>query len=77
MFTSSMSRTSAVAGIVNSKGGIRVVVTQRWRMHYHVGPGETLYVVPGLEVEEPVPHGHIPALIKKVQDYVTSKMTRS
>jgi len=48
---------SAVACIVDAKGGHRIVVTQRWRMHHHVAPGERAYIVPDLLVQEPVPIG--------------------
>lgn len=62
---------SAVAGIVDDKGGFRVVVTQRWRMHHHVNRkrGERLFVVPNLEVEEPVPWDQIPWVIAQAQNY--------
>jgi hypothetical protein len=45
---------SAVAGILDRSGGLRVVVTESWRMRFHVGPGERLFVIPGLQVREPV-----------------------
>jgi len=63
---------SAVAGIVDRKGGLRVVVTQRWRMRHHVKRNERLYVVPDLEVQEPVPWNEVPPLIEKVQKHVVS-----
>lgn len=46
---------SAVAGILSLDGGLRTVVTQRWRMASHVKRGERLFVVPNLLVDEPVP----------------------
>ncbi len=46
---------SAVAGVLSPDGGLRTVVTQRWRMKHHVKRGERLFVVPDLWVEEPVP----------------------
>jgi hypothetical protein len=61
---------SSVAGIVDRKGGLRVVVTQRWRMRHHVNKGERLFVVPGLEISEPVPWDDIPPLIETVQKHV-------
>jgi len=66
--------TSAVAGILDSKGGLRVVVTQRWRMHNHVGKGERLFVVPGKEVQEPVPWNDIPQLIFDVEKHVNQTL---
>lgn len=64
--------TSAVAGILDRSGGLRVVVTQRWRMHHHVGKGERLFVVPDYRVQEPVPWDDIPPLIERVQKHVAS-----
>lgn len=65
---------SAVAGILDKKGGLRVVVTQRWRMRHHVGKGEKLFVVPDMEVKEPVPWDDIPPLIETVQKHVASTL---
>lgn len=44
-----------MAGILSPDGGLRTVVTQRWRMKFHLARGERLFVVPGLLVDEPVP----------------------
>lgn len=55
-------------------GGLRVVVTQRWRMRYHVGKRERLFVVPDYEVEEPVPWDDIPPLIERVQKHVAKTL---
>jgi hypothetical protein len=65
---------SAVAGILDRRGGLRVVVTQRFRMRHHVGKGEQLFVVPGLAVQEPVPWDQIPLLIHRVHLYVNEKI---
>ena len=66
---------SAVAGIVDVKGGLRVVVTQRRRMKYHVALGERLFIVPGLKVQEPVAWGKDQAdLIARVEAYVASQL---
>lgn len=61
---------SAVAGIVDRLGGLRVVVTQRWRMRYHVKSGERLFIVPGLEVREPVPWHDIPRVVRAAERHV-------
>jgi hypothetical protein len=61
---------SAVAGIIDRKGGIRFVVTQRWRMRHHVKKGEMLFVVPGFLIQEPVEWNYIPVLIRRVELYV-------
>lgn len=63
--------TSAVAGILDKTGGIRVVVTEPWRMRHHVADGERLFVVPGLEVEEPVPWDDVPRVIKQTLEHVS------
>lgn len=65
---------SAVAGILDKSGGLRVVVTQRWRMRHHVFRHERLFVVPDLDVKEPVPWNDIPPLIEKVQKHVASTL---
>ncbi len=65
---------SAVAGILDKGGGLRVVVTQRWRMHNHVVGKERLFIVPDLLVEEPVPLADVPALIETVQTYVAKEL---
>ena len=43
-------------------------------MHYHVGKRERLFVVPGYEVEEPVPWDDIPPLIERVQKHVAKTL---
>ncbi len=65
---------SAVAGIIGRDGGLRVVVTQRWRMRHHVGKGEKLFVVPDYEVEEPVLWDDIAPLIARVQRHVSGTL---
>jgi len=37
-------------------------------------PGEQLFVVPGFKVQEPVPWDYIPQVVKRVQQYVRSKL---
>lgn len=61
---------SVVAGIIDKKGRLRVVVTQRWRIRHHVKTNERLFVLPGLKVQEPVPWDDIPSLIHKVHVHV-------
>lgn len=45
---------SAVAGIIDRNGGLRVVVGPLSNMFDHVARGERLYVHPTLAVQEPV-----------------------
>jgi hypothetical protein len=61
---------SNVAGILDSKGGLRVVVTQRAQMRHHLGKGEKLFVVPGFLIKEPVPWHYIPVMIRRVELYI-------
>lgn len=67
---------SRVGGILETGGGVRVVVTQLWRFRFHVWPGERLFVVPGLRVDEPVPFSDIPGLIQTVNDYVRLQLDK-
>ena len=61
---------SAVAGILDTYGGLRVVVTQRWRMRQHVRHDELLFVVPKLRVPEPVPWNMRPWVFASVERYI-------
>ena len=63
-----MSGKSLVAGIVDRKGGLRVVVDGDIRPH--LGPGERAYILPD-KVQEPIPLHAIPALVAKVEQYVS------
>lgn len=65
---------SSVAGIVDEKGGFRVVVTQLHRFKHHVGKKERLFVVPDYKVKEPVPREDVPALIERVQNHVVKTL---
>lgn len=65
---------SAVAGILDRKGGLRVVVTQRWRLKYHVKKGDRLFIVPDLLVQEPVPWNDIPRVIETAQRHVNKTL---
>jgi Fe-S-cluster containining protein len=68
---------SAVAGILDRKGGLRVVVTQRWRMKFHVKKGEQIFIVPGLLVREPVPWDKIPFVIAEAHRHVNRTIAPS
>ena len=60
---------SSVAGIIDAGGGFRVVVTELWRMPFHVAKGDRLFVLPDCQVQEPVPHEEQAALIERVRLY--------
>lgn len=59
---------SLVAGIIDRKGGLRIVVTDG-DLNCHIGPGERTYVLP-FKVQEPIPFEDIPKLVAKVEQYV-------
>jgi hypothetical protein len=61
---------SAVAGILDAQGGLRIVVTQRWRMKFHIGKGERAFIVPGFLLQEPVPWNYIPVMVRRVELYI-------
>lgn len=59
---------SHVAGIVDEKGGVRLVVdgSRERIVRYHVGPGERVYFLP-VRVREPVPLGQVAQLFEQVR----------
>ena len=61
---------SAVAGIVDANGGLRVVVTEHWRMGFHVRHGERLFIVPDLEVQEPLSMAQAAPIIEIVKKHI-------
>src|SRR5262245_23701656 len=61
---------SAVAGILDTYGGLRVVVAHRWRMQFHKRHDELLFVIPKLRIREPVPWEKIPWLIASVERHI-------
>ena len=66
---------SSVAGIVDSTGGLRIVVSKKWQMRYHVQNGERLFIVPGLKVQDPVSWEDQPSLINIVENYIKQKLS--
>jgi hypothetical protein len=61
---------SAVAGILDANGGLRVVVTQPWLFRNHLGKGERLFVLPRTLVQEPLSTTQAEPLIEAVTRYV-------
>ncbi len=59
-----------LAGIINVWGGLRVVVTEPWRLRHHLAIGEHLFLLPGIWLAEPVPWDRIPGVIRAVEFYV-------
>jgi hypothetical protein len=70
---SKMTGKSLVAGIVDAKDGLRIVVTDGL-IEAHIGPGERAFVLPGYKVQEPVDMRDVPALVARVERYVARKM---
>lgn len=54
---------SRIAGILDSYGGVRVVVTRARDFRNHVRASEFLCLVPGKRVHEPIAWGDIPPVI--------------
>ena len=61
---------SAVAGIVERGGGLRLVIAPPHTLHLHVNKGEKLFVLPAVRVQEPVPLEDIPVLINQVKELI-------
>lgn len=61
-----------LAGIVDCQGGIRVVVTSSANIHYHVGDGERLYIVPDFVADQWMADGRYVEIIEKAMQYVRS-----
>lgn len=64
-----MTGNSHVAGVIDRGGGLRLVIdTSRTRIRRnHVGPGERVYFLPGVRVQEPVSMGEIALLEEQVR----------
>lgn len=68
---------SSIAGILDIYGGYRVVVTEPWRYQFHVRADEMLFMVPGVEIQEPVAWGDIPSIIQAadncIEEYIRTR----
>jgi hypothetical protein len=63
---------SALAGILESGGGVRVVVTEPWRFKFHLQRGERLFIVPGVWLSEPIPYEAWPWTIGAAEIHVAT-----
>lgn len=61
---------SAVAGVLERSGAVRVVIGPAGNMQYHVTAGEKLFILPGIEVEEPVAWDSIGDVVEMVTRHV-------
>lgn len=50
---------SAIAGIIDAYGGLRIVVAHPKTFKHHLADGEKLFIVPNVSVREPVPYNKI------------------
>jgi hypothetical protein len=58
---------SILAGVIDTYGGMRVIVTHRKMLKHHVRSDELAIVVPGLRVHEPIAWGDIPVVVRRVE----------
>jgi hypothetical protein len=58
---------SAIAAVLDGYGGWHTVVAPRASLKHHVRPGQLLLVVPDFTVQEPVPWGDIPRVIRRAE----------
>jgi hypothetical protein len=56
-------KVSRIAGVLDSFGGIRVVVTHKRQFKHHVGTSEFLCIVPDKFVHEPIAWNDIPFVV--------------
>lgn len=70
---------SAVAGIVDVRGGLRIVVTEPDAFRHHVGPGELCYILPNVRVQEPLTIGQFAGmkLEQRVKDHIDTLRRRA
>jgi len=73
-----MVKKSSVAGIVDKKGGLRIIVAHKKNMPFHLFEGERLYILPRVKVIEPVTDmREIADLIRQVEDYVKQELSKA
>jgi hypothetical protein len=60
-------RPSVLAGILDTYGGLRFIVSYRGSLKYHVRHDELLIVVPGLKVHEPIAWGDTPFVVARIE----------
>jgi hypothetical protein len=61
---------SVLAGILDTKGGIRVVITPESQVPCHLNEGERAFVVPGVIIDRILPSKEYPKLINQAMEYV-------
>ena len=58
---------SVIVGIIDTYGGMRVVVTHRRDVRHHVRHDELAIIVPRLRVHEPIAWNDIPIVVKRCE----------
>jgi hypothetical protein len=61
---------SHLAAVLDPYGGLRFIVTHKRELKHHVRPYETLIVVPGVLVHQPLAWGDIPGAIARIEHEV-------
>lgn len=57
-----------VAAILDSRGIlVRVIIAPRSALHHHIGQGESLFVIPNIEAEDPPPWDAIAGIVERVK----------
>jgi hypothetical protein len=69
-------RASVCAGILDTYGGIRYVVTHRSNLKHHRRPDEVAIIVPNLTVHEPIAWDDIPSVIATIDRAVDEWLSR-
>jgi hypothetical protein len=67
---------SICAGIIDTYGGIRFLVTHRRQLEHHVRADEVVIVVPRLKVHEPIAWGDVPLVIERIESEVDAWLDR-
>lgn len=55
---------SVVAAVLDSYGGVRVIVSHKSKLKHHIRHDELCLVVPDVRIREPVPWSWIPCVIR-------------
>ena len=63
---------SVLAGILDPRGGIRVVITPESQIPHHLNDGERAFIVPGVTIDRILPSEEYPKLINQAMEYVRS-----
>lgn len=66
-------RASRIAGILDTYGGLRFVVTHKKNLKSHARPDELLFIAPGL-VHEPIAWNDIPHVVAKIEWWVDKQL---